>query len=189
MVARVLGALRLHLGRELGLIDEARDVFHWVIDFPLFEWDEESGRWDAVHHPFTRADRRATRSFDDRPRRGAEPAYDLVWNGLGARLGGSFRIHEPELQARSSDVLGISTRRQRAKFGFLLDALAMGAPPHGGFAFGHRPLRDAARRRAEHPRRDRVPEGPGRRRPDDRRADRCRGAARELGIAWSTRRA
>ena len=142
----------------------------------MFEWDEEDGRWDAVHHPFTRpnagvggAVRRATRAT-----RSAH-AYDLIGNGneLG---GGSFRIHEPEMQARVFDLLGISPEEQRAKFGFLLDALAMGAPPHGGIAFGIDRMLDGARRRAEHPRHDRLPEEPGRRRPDDGRAERRRPA-------------
>ena len=135
VASRVLGNLRLHLGRELGLIDDAAFTFAWIVDFPMFEWDEDEGRWNAKHHPFTRP------TDDWRERFGAEPgaalayAYDLVVNGneLG---GGSFRIHEPDLQARVFDTLSLSADEQRSKFGFLLDALAMGAPPHGGIALG-----------------------------------------------------
>jgi aspartyl-tRNA synthetase len=135
MVARVLGALRLHLGRELGLIDEGAWRFAWVTDFPLLERDEEEGRWKAVHHPFTRPAPGAEELLRADP--GAAPAlaYDLVVNGIEIG-GGSFRIHEPELQARVFDVLQLSEEEQRRKFGFLLEALSMGAPPHGGIAFG-----------------------------------------------------
>jgi aspartyl-tRNA synthetase len=135
MTSRVLSALRLHIGRELGLIDEAVPRWLWVTDFPMFEWDDEAQRWSAVHHPFTRPTAEWTDRFDDDPRRALAHAYDLVCNGneLG---GGSFRIHEPELQARVFDLLRISPEDQRAKFGFLLDALSMGAPPHGGIALG-----------------------------------------------------
>ncbi|HSK15451.1 MAG TPA: aspartate--tRNA ligase [Gaiellaceae bacterium] len=134
-VARVLGALRLHLGRELELIDEQAWRFVWVTDFPLFELDEDEGRWKAVHHPFTRPAPGAEELLQEDP--GAAPAlaYDLVVNGIEIG-GGSFRIHEPELQARIFDVLRLSEEDQRRKFGFLLEALSMGAPPHGGIAFG-----------------------------------------------------
>jgi aspartyl-tRNA synthetase len=101
----------------------------------MFEWDEEEARWNAVHHPFTRP----TDEWHDRvhtePGAALADAYDLIVNGneLG---GGSFRIHEPDLQARVFDTLSLSMEEQRSKFGFLLDALAMGAPPHGGIALG-----------------------------------------------------
>jgi aspartyl-tRNA synthetase len=135
LTSRVLGALRLHLGRELGLIDENRFDFLWIEEFPMFEWHEEEGRWGAVHHPFTRPLPEWEERFDADPANALALAYDLIGNGneLG---GGSFRIHEPELQARVFDLLKITREQQRAKFGFLLDALAMGAPPHGGIAFG-----------------------------------------------------
>jgi aspartyl-tRNA synthetase len=131
----VLGAVRLHLGRELGLIDLEAWRFLWVIDFPMFEWHEEEGRWGALHHPFTRPAPEWEDRFDQDPQHALGYAYDLVGNGneLG---GGSFRMHEAELQERVFDVLQLSPEEQRAKFGFLLDALAMGAPPHGGIAFG-----------------------------------------------------
>jgi aspartyl-tRNA synthetase len=135
MTSRVLGALRTKLGEELGLTAETEWAWTWVTDFPMFEWDEEEQRWGAVHHPFTRPVREWEERFDRDPGHALAFAYDLIGNGneLG---GGSFRIHEPEMQARVFDLLGISGDEQRAKFGFLLDALAMGAPPHGGIAFG-----------------------------------------------------
>ncbi len=135
LTSRVLGALRLHLGRELGLIDEDAFTFLWVNDFPMFERDEEAGRWTAVHHPFTRPADEWKERFPEEPGRALAHAYDLIVNGneLG---GGSFRIHEPDLQAKVFDLLDLSPEEQRAKFGFLLDALAMGAPPHGGIALG-----------------------------------------------------
>ncbi len=135
MTSRVLAPLRLHLGRELGLIDEDAFTFLWVTDFPMFEWDETEGRWNAVHHPFTRPNDEWRNRFDDDPGAAVAEAYDIIVNGneLG---GGSFRIHEPDLQARVFALLALSEEQQRAQFGFLLDALAMGAPPHGGIALG-----------------------------------------------------
>jgi aspartyl-tRNA synthetase len=134
-VSRVLGALRVHLGRELGLIDEEAWRFVWITDFPMFEWSDDDGRWAARHHPFTRPAPEFEDTFDQDPGAALAYAYDLVGNGqeLG---GGSFRMHEAELQARVFDVLQLSPEEQRSRFGFLLDALAMGAPPHGGIAFG-----------------------------------------------------
>jgi aspartyl-tRNA synthetase len=135
VVARVLGALRLHLGRELGLVDEQAWRPVWITDFPMFEWDADKGRWAAVHHPFTRPAPGCEELIPDDPGAARALAYDLVMNGIEIG-GGSFRIHEPDLQARVFDVLRLSAEEQRTKFGFLLDALAMGAPPHGGIAFG-----------------------------------------------------
>jgi aspartyl-tRNA synthetase len=133
--SRVLGTLRSHLGRELGLIDDETFTFLWITDFPMFEWDEDEGRWAAIHHPFTRPAPGWEERFADEPGAALAHAYDLIVNGneLG---GGSFRIHEPEIQAKVFDLLGLSEEEQRSKFGFLLDALAMGAPPHGGIALG-----------------------------------------------------
>lgn len=133
--SRVLSALRLQLGRELGLVDESAFTFLWVTDFPMFEWDEDERRWSAVHHPFTRPTDEWKDRFADDPAHALAHAYDLIVNGneLG---GGSFRIHEPEIQAEVFDLLQLSPEEQRLKFGFLLDALAMGAPPHGGIALG-----------------------------------------------------
>jgi aspartyl-tRNA synthetase len=134
-VSRILGFLRLHLGRELGLVDEAAWRFTWVTDFPMFKWDEDLGRWDAEHHPFTRPTPESMSLLDTDPGAATAIAYDLVGNGIEL-AGGSFRIHEPELQSKVFDLLKITPEEQRSKFGFLLDALGMGAPPHGGIASG-----------------------------------------------------
>jgi aspartyl-tRNA synthetase len=101
----------------------------------MFEWDEDEQRWSAVHHPFTRPTDEWKDRFDENPKEALAHAYDLIVNGneLG---GGSFRIHEPEIQAKVFDLLGLGSEEQRSKFGFLLDALAMGAPPMGGIALG-----------------------------------------------------
>jgi aspartyl-tRNA synthetase len=133
--SRVLGPLRLQLARELGLIDEDSFSFLWVYDFPMFEWDEDEGRWSAVHHPFTRPTDEWRDRFHEQPGEALAHAYDIIVNGneLG---GGSFRIHEPDIQAQVFDLLGLGEEEQRTKFGFLLDALAMGAPPMGGIALG-----------------------------------------------------
>jgi len=133
--SRVLGHVRLHVGRELGLIDDAAFTFLWVTDFPMFEWDDGEQRWTAVHHPFTRPTDEWRDRFGDDPEHALAYAYDIIVNGneLG---GGSFRIHEPEVQARVFDLLALTEAEQRSQFGFLLDALAMGAPPHGGIALG-----------------------------------------------------
>jgi aspartyl-tRNA synthetase len=135
LASKVLGLLRLHLGRELELIDRDAWEFLWVTPMPLLEWSEEENRWTAQHHPFTRPTEDSLPLLDTDPGAASAVAYDLVGNGIEL-AGGSIRIHEPELQARMFDFLGISPEEQRAKFGFLLDALAMGAPPHGGIASG-----------------------------------------------------
>jgi aspartyl-tRNA synthetase len=135
MTSRVLGPLRIHLAEMLRVIDEEAFEWCWVTDFPMFEWSEADERWTAVHHPFTRPTAEWEERFDEDPGNARAFAYDLIGNG-NELAGGSFRIHEPEIQARVFDLLGISAEQQRAKFGFLLDALAMGAPPHGGIAWG-----------------------------------------------------
>jgi aspartyl-tRNA synthetase len=135
LAAKVLGLLRLHLGRELDLIDRDAWEFLWVTPMPLLEWNEDENRWTAQHHPFTRPTDDSLPLLDTDPGAASAVAYDLVGNGIEL-AGGSIRIHEPELQARMFDFLGIPPEEQRAKFGFLLDALAMGAPPHGGIASG-----------------------------------------------------
>jgi aspartyl-tRNA synthetase len=135
LVARVLGLLRLHLGRELNLIDTTRNDFHWILDFPLFEQDEETGQWTFLHHPFT-APMPGQETWDESNPEGVRGQhYDLIWNGweLGS---GSIRIHDVELQERVFRTMGLSDEEAHSKFGFLLEALAMGAPPHGGFAMG-----------------------------------------------------
>ena len=135
LAAKVLGLLRLHLGRELELVDREAWEFLWITPMPLLEWSEEEDRWTAQHHPFTRPTEDSLRLLDVDPGRASAVAYDLVGNGIEL-AGGSIRIHEPELQERMFSFLGISPEEQRAKFGFLLDALGMGAPPHGGIASG-----------------------------------------------------
>jgi aspartyl-tRNA synthetase len=135
LAAKVLGLLRLHLGRELELIDREAWQFVWITPMPLLEWSEEEQRWTAQHHPFTRPTEDSLPLLDDDPGAASAVAYDLVGNGIEL-AGGSIRIHEPDLQSRMFDFLGISPEEQRAKFGFLLEALAMGAPPHGGIASG-----------------------------------------------------
>jgi aspartyl-tRNA synthetase len=134
VVAHVLGLLRLHLARELEVIPDT-DVFHWVVDFPLFKQDEETGGWTFMHHPFTAPASGGEEWETSEPQDVRGQHYDLVWNGweLGS---GSIRIHDVEVQERVFRTMGISDDEARSKFGFLLDALAMGAPPHGGFAMG-----------------------------------------------------
>ena len=133
-VARVLGGLRIHLGRELELASED-EVFHWVIEFPLFERDEETGNWTFLHHPFTAPIAGHEERVAGDPGNALSQHYDLVWNGweLGS---GSIRIHRAEIQQEVFRTMGMSDEEAQAKFAFLLDALAMGAPPHGGFAMG-----------------------------------------------------
>ena len=135
VVARVLGAVRQHLGERLSLIDPDAWRFVWVTDFPMLEWSEDDQRWTAVHHPFTRPTDESVSLLDSDPGAALAVAYDLVGNGeeLG---GGSLRIHESELQAKVFEILRLSPEQQRERFGFLLEALRMGAPPHGGIAFG-----------------------------------------------------
>ncbi|MFQ5426637.1 MAG: aspartate--tRNA ligase, partial [Gaiellales bacterium] len=134
-VSRVLGQLRLHLGAELGLIDGDAWRFVWITDFPLLEWDPDEERWSAVHHPFTRPAPGSETLIGSDPGSALAQAYDLTVNGIEIG-GGSFRIHEAELQQSVFTALRVSAEEQRERFGFLLDALAMGAPPHGGIAFG-----------------------------------------------------
>jgi aspartyl-tRNA synthetase len=133
--AKAAGQLRVHLGERLGLVDRSKWGFAWITDFPLFEWSEEERRWGAVHHPFTAPRDEDLGRLDSHPAEIRAQAYDLVLNGyeLG---GGSIRIHRPEVQQRVFAALGIGEADARSQFGFLLDALAHGAPPHGGIALG-----------------------------------------------------
>jgi aspartyl-tRNA synthetase len=135
IVARVLGQVRLRVGSELGLVDERVWRPVWVVDFPMFDWDEDEQRWNANHHPFTAPTPESEPMLEKDPGRAIAQAYDFVLNGneLGS---GSIRIHRPEVQQRVFAILGITPEEQRSRFGFLLDALAMGAPPHGGVAPG-----------------------------------------------------
>ena len=130
VVAPVLSALRLHLANHFGLIPEGQHSITWIVDFPMFEHNEDEDRWDALHHPFTAP----TGDLSD-PGSLRSRAYDLVVDGseLG---GGSIRISDPAVQSRVLEILGIDAEEAQDRFGFLLDALKYGAPPHGGIAFG-----------------------------------------------------
>ncbi len=134
-VARVLGGLRVHLGRELELIAAGHHVVHWVIDFPLFQRDEDSGNWTFLHHPFTAPVDGDEGLVESDPGAALSQHYDLIWNGweLGS---GSIRIHDSAVQRSVFRTMGMSEEEANSKFGFLLEALTMGAPPHGGFAMG-----------------------------------------------------
>ncbi len=134
VVSDALGALRLKIGQDLSLVQPLWRPL-WVVDFPMFEWDAEARRWVAMHHPFTspKCDDPAELRAD--PERALAKAYDMVLNGSEIG-GGSVRIHRQDMQSTVFDLLGIAPEEARAKFGFLLDALKFGAPPHGGIAFG-----------------------------------------------------
>jgi aspartyl-tRNA synthetase len=127
---QALGALRLELARRFELVPAGRHDMLWVVEFPMFEWDAESERWDAMHHPFTAP----TGDLDD-PGSLTSRAYDLVLDGSEIG-GGSIRINTLEVQERVLDLIGIGPEEAQARFGFLLDALGYGAPPHGGIAMG-----------------------------------------------------
>lgn len=135
VVADSLGALRLHLGKELELIDESKFNFLWVIDWPLFEYDEEAGRFFAAHHPFTMPSLDTLDTFDTDPHHAKAQAYDIVLNGyeLG---GGSLRIYRPDIQSRMFETLGFTKEEAEEQFGFLINAFKYGTPPHGGLALG-----------------------------------------------------
>jgi len=130
-----LGKLRNHLAAIRGLLDKEIFNFVWITDFPLLEWDEEEKRWSAVHHPFTAPMDEDLAHIESDPGQCRAKAYDLVLNGneIG---GGSIRIHQEKIQSLMFKLLGLSEEDARAKFGFLLDALDYGTPPHGGIAFG-----------------------------------------------------
>ncbi|SFF64492.1 aspartyl-tRNA synthetase [Planifilum fulgidum] len=135
LVEEVLGELRLRLGRELGLIDSGSFRFAWITEFPLLEYDEEDGRYYAMHHPFTMPVEEDIPLLETDPGKVRAQAYDLVLNGYEIG-GGSRRIHRREVQEAMFRALGISQEEARNKFGFLLEAFEYGAPPHGGIAFG-----------------------------------------------------
>ncbi|MGB2467089.1 MAG: aspartate--tRNA ligase [Crocinitomicaceae bacterium] len=130
-----LNELRLHLGNELGLRDP--NIFKplWVVDFPLLEWDEETKRYHAMHHPFTSPKPEDINLIDTEPEKVRANAYDLAMNGVELG-GGSIRIHDKALQSRMFDLLGFTKKEAEAQFGFLMNAFEYGAPPHGGLAFG-----------------------------------------------------
>ena len=135
IVHQVLGRLRLLLGEELQLVDRTRWEPLWVVDFPMFEYDEASQRHVALHHPFTAPNPEDIALLDSQPLQAKTLAYDIVLNGFELG-GGSIRIHSPRLQEKVFDLLKISKVEAREKFGFLLNALESGAPPHGGIALG-----------------------------------------------------
>jgi aspartyl-tRNA synthetase len=134
VVSDALGALRLKVGQDMKLVGAGWRPL-WVVDFPMFEWDAEAKRWQAMHHPFTSPANLDYAALAASPGEATAKAYDMVLNGSEIG-GGSVRIHSQELQSVVFDLLGISPEEARVKFGFLLDALKFGAPPHGGIAFG-----------------------------------------------------
>jgi aspartyl-tRNA synthetase len=133
--AAALGALRLELARQHRLIPEGRHEFLWVTDFPLVEWNADEARWDSTHHPFTSPDPRDLDRLESDPGAVRARAYDVVLDGIELG-GGSIRIHDPELQSRVFALLGIGREEAAERFGFFLEALRYGAPPHGGIALG-----------------------------------------------------
>ncbi|MCR4945606.1 MAG: aspartate--tRNA ligase [Lachnospiraceae bacterium] len=135
IVWNVLGAIRLELGAELGLIDESKYNFLWITDFPLLEWSDEENRFMAMHHPFTMPNDSDWDRIDSDPGSVRAKAYDIVLNGteLG---GGSVRIHQHDIQEKMFEVLGFTPERAHEQFGFLLDAFSYGVPPHAGLAYG-----------------------------------------------------
>ena len=133
--SKVLGEIRLRLARALGLIDEARFEFLWVVDFPLLDWSEEDQRFVACHHPFTGPHPEDLDLLETDPGSCRAQAYDIILNGFELG-GGSIRIHDDETQARMFKAIGLDPQEARDQFGFLLEALAFGAPPHGGIALG-----------------------------------------------------
>jgi len=134
-LAMAMGILRLEMGKELKLIDEKAWRFLWVTDFPLFEWDSHTGRFVSVNHPFTAPLDEDLPLLDSDPGKVRAKAYDVVLNGLEAG-GGSLRIHDSALQAKIFKLLSLSDEETRERFGFFIEALQYGTPPHGGIALG-----------------------------------------------------
>tara|TARA_B100000965_G_scaffold166801_1_gene139052 strand:+ start:2686 stop:4458 length:1773 start_codon:yes stop_codon:yes gene_type:complete len=130
-----LGALRIKAAKQNNLIDENKWSPLWVVDFPLFEWNEDHSRWDSLHHPFTSPNFEDIEYLDKDPSRVRSLGYDIVMNGYEIG-GGSIRIYDKKLQSKIFDLLGISKEEANEKFGFLMNAFKYGAPPHGGMAFG-----------------------------------------------------
>ncbi|NNC68552.1 MAG: aspartate--tRNA ligase, partial [Gammaproteobacteria bacterium] len=134
VVNAALGALRVKIGHDLNMVEEGWKPL-WVVDFPMFEWDQDAKRWSALHHPFTAPDFADPQKLIDNPGEALSQAYDMVLNGTEVG-GGSVRIHKQDMQNAVFKVLGIEEQEAEEKFGFLLKALKFGAPPHGGIAFG-----------------------------------------------------
>ncbi|MEA3225563.1 MAG: aspartate--tRNA ligase, partial [Planctomycetota bacterium] len=132
---KALAPLRCKLARDLELYDPKRFKFVWIVDFPLFEWNEEQGRYDSLHHPFTSPTEEELGKLETDPGNICSQAYDIVVNGSEIG-GGSIRIHDPKVQQKVFDLLNISREQAKQRFGFFLKALEYGAPPHGGIAFG-----------------------------------------------------
>ncbi len=135
IVWNVLGALRLKLGEDMGLIDHSQFNFLWVVDFPLLEWSEEENRFMAMHHPFTMPMEEDWGRIDSDPGSVRAKAYDIVLNGVELG-GGSVRIHQSDIQEKMFEVIGLSKEEANEKFGFLLTAFKYGVPPHAGLAYG-----------------------------------------------------
>jgi aspartyl-tRNA synthetase len=135
VVAHALGELRLEMGRRCNLIDPDKLSFLWVVDFPMFEYNEDEKRWVAMHHPFTSPRDEDVQYLESDPGRIKAKAYDMVLNGTEIG-GGSLRIYNRELQSRVFKAIGLSEEEAYSKFGYLLDAFEYGTPPHGGIAFG-----------------------------------------------------
>jgi aspartyl-tRNA synthetase len=132
---KALAPLRCRLARDLKLYDQGSFAFVWVVDFPLFEWNEDEKRYDSLHHPFTSPVEEDMKKLDTDPANICSQAYDIVVNGSEIG-GGSIRIHNPKVQQKVFDLLNISRDQAQQRFGFFLKALDYGAPPHGGIAFG-----------------------------------------------------
>jgi len=135
IVYNVLGALRLELGEQMGIIDHDKFNFLWITEFPLLEWSEEEGRFVAVHHPFTMMMEEDLEYLDSDPGRVRAKAYDIVLNGVELG-GGSVRIYQNEIQEKMFELLGFTKEDAHSRFGFLLDAFQYGVPPHAGLAYG-----------------------------------------------------
>jgi aspartyl-tRNA synthetase len=134
-LSMAMGILRLEMGRELSLVDTSAWRFLWVVDFPLFEWDAQEGRFNSVNHPFTAPRDEDLALLASDPGAVRAKAYDIVLNGFEVG-GGSIRIHDAALQARAFELLSMTAEQARQRFGFFLDALRYGTPPHGGIALG-----------------------------------------------------
>jgi aspartyl-tRNA synthetase len=135
IAANVLGRLRGHLGRELGLIDESVWAFCWIVEFPMYEWDDDNDRWEAMHHPFTSPMDEDVALLATNPGAVRAKSYDVVVDGL--ELGsGSIRIHQREVQNKIFEIMGYDAQEIDHRFGHMLRAFEYGAPPHGGMAPG-----------------------------------------------------